>query len=138
MPARDIYHDTVKIALIKDNWTITKDPLTVQYGSKDLFIDLGAEKLLAAEKQNRKIAVEIKSFVNPSQMVDLEKAVSQYIVYRNILEETEADRQLYLAVSEKAYRDVFSEALGNLIMRKNSLNLLIFDDLQQEISQWIP
>jgi hypothetical protein len=129
MPARDIYHDTVKIALIKDNWTITKDPLTVQYGSKDLFIDLGAEKLLAAEKQNRKIAVEIKSFVNPSQMVDLEKAVGQYIVYRNILEETEADRQLYLAISERAYRDVFSEAIGNLIVRKNSLNLLVFDDL---------
>lgn len=138
MPARDIYHDVVKIALIKDNWIITNDPLTIQYGSKDLFIDLGAEKLLAAQKQNRKIAVEIKSFVNPSQMVDLERAVGQYIVYRDILEETEPDRSLYLAIPTLAYRDVFSEPLGNLIARKNNVNLLVFNYLTQEISRWIP
>jgi hypothetical protein len=27
MPAKDIYHETVKNALIKDGWTITDDPL---------------------------------------------------------------------------------------------------------------
>ncbi|MFP4123380.1 MAG: element excision factor XisH family protein [Coleofasciculus sp.] len=47
MPAKDIYHDTVKNALIKDDWIITNDPLTIEWGKKDLFIDLGAEKLIA-------------------------------------------------------------------------------------------
>ncbi len=27
MPAKDIYHNQVKNALIKDGWTITDDPL---------------------------------------------------------------------------------------------------------------
>lgn len=43
MPARDLYHETVKNALIKDGWTITHDPLTLELGSSRLFVDLGAE-----------------------------------------------------------------------------------------------
>lgn len=82
MPAKDVYHNTVKNALIKDGWQITNDPLILEYGGKDLFVDLGAEKLISAEKDNQKIAVEIKSFLGTSQVNDLEKAVGQYIVYR--------------------------------------------------------
>ncbi len=71
VPAKDIYHDSVKNALIKDEWTITHDPLTLKVGRRDLFIDLGAEKFLAAEKQGRKIAVEVKSFISASEVEDL-------------------------------------------------------------------
>ena len=63
MPAKDIYHDSVRKALEKDDWIITDDPLTLKIGKKDIFIDLAAEKLLAAEKQGKKIAVEVKSFM---------------------------------------------------------------------------
>ena len=63
MPAKDIYHETVKNALIKDGWTITHDPLVLRWGTTDVYVDLGAEQLLAAEKNEQKIAVEIKSFV---------------------------------------------------------------------------
>ena len=66
MPARDFYHDAVRNALIKDDWMITDDPYPLKLGQKDLFIDLGAEKILAAEKGSDKIAVEIKSFVGRS------------------------------------------------------------------------
>jgi hypothetical protein len=76
MPARDRYHDQVKNALIKDGWTITDDPLHVKWGRKDMYVDLGAERLLAAEKGERKIAVEVKSFLGPSEMSDLEQSVS--------------------------------------------------------------
>ena len=51
MPARDFYHDVVKSALIADGWTITDDPLKLHVGKKDLFVDLGAERLLAADKE---------------------------------------------------------------------------------------
>ncbi|MEC4985257.1 MAG: element excision factor XisH family protein [Oscillatoria sp. PMC 1068.18] len=34
IPAKDIYHDPVKKALIKDNWVITDDPLTLTMGKK--------------------------------------------------------------------------------------------------------
>jgi XisH protein len=63
MPARDRYHDHVKAALIKDGWIITHDPLRLHWGVKDMYVDLGAERLLAAEKGTRKIAVEVKSFI---------------------------------------------------------------------------
>ena len=71
MPAKDIYHDNIKNALIKDGWTITHDPYVVQYGSKDLFIDLGAKKLIAATQGNLKIAVEVKSFISNITIVTL-------------------------------------------------------------------
>jgi len=87
MPARDIYHDTVKNALIKDWWTITQDPLFLKRGSKDMFVDLGAERLLAAEKDNRRIAVEVKSFVSTSEMAELERGLGQFIIYRGALEQ---------------------------------------------------
>src|SRR5687767_14951209 len=73
MPARDRYHVEVKQALIKDGWTITHDPLRLKWGVKDMYVDLGAERLLAAEKGSSKIAVEIKSFMGLSEMEDLEK-----------------------------------------------------------------
>lgn len=98
MPARDIYHDHVKTALIKDGWVVTHDPLRLEWGAKDLFIDLGAEQVIAAEKPGRKIAVEIKSFVGRSDIDDLEKALGQYVLYHDVLAEREPDRVLYLAV----------------------------------------
>jgi hypothetical protein len=68
LTAATVLHDSgkcciVKTALEKDAWTITNDPLVIQYGAKDLFVDLGAEKIIAAEKIGRKIAVEMKSFL---------------------------------------------------------------------------
>ncbi|MFM7713751.1 MAG: element excision factor XisH family protein, partial [Microcystis sp.] len=81
MPAKDIFHDCVKHALIKDGWIVTDDPLSLKIGKKDLFIDLGAEKILIAEKENQKIAIEIKSFIGTSEVEDLKNALGQYVLY---------------------------------------------------------
>lgn len=64
MPAKDKFHEAVKNALVHDGWTITHDPLRLRLGKRKLFVDLGAEKLLSAEKDQQKIAVEVKSFLN--------------------------------------------------------------------------
>lgn len=98
MPAKDIFHDIVITALQKDGWIITDDPLRLKWGLRELFIDLGAKKLIAAQKGETKIAVEIKSFLGKSPINELENALGQYILYRNILEETERERLIYLAV----------------------------------------
>jgi hypothetical protein len=62
MPAKDRYHEAVKHALEKDGWAITHDPYTLTFGIKDVYVDLGAGRVLAAEKGSDKIAVEIKTF----------------------------------------------------------------------------
>jgi hypothetical protein len=72
MPAKDRYHQTVKNALIKDGWTITNDPLHLRWGNKDMYVDLGAERLFSAEKEGQRIAVEIKTFGGISEMLALE------------------------------------------------------------------
>jgi hypothetical protein len=81
MPSLDIYHDTVKRALQKEHWTITHDPFILQIGRQRLFADLGAERLISAERNQQKIAVEIKSFVGTSDVRDLEQALGQYMLY---------------------------------------------------------
>ena len=138
MPAKDIFHDNFKNALIKDGWNITNDPLKLQWGSKDLYVDLGAEKLIAAEKENQKIAVEIKSFVGNSQVADLEQALGQYILYLDIIEETEPERILYLAIRETTFEDIFIEPIGQILLEKKRLKLIVFDADKEEIIQWIP
>ncbi|MEA5497145.1 element excision factor XisH family protein [Limnoraphis robusta Tam1] len=85
MPALDLYHNAVKTALIKENWTITHEPLHLRWGTKDMYVDLGAKQLLAAELEDRKIAVEIKSFMGYSDIEDLRNAVGQFVMYRAVL-----------------------------------------------------
>lgn len=128
MPARDIYHDTVIIALEKDGWTITNDQLKLTVGNRSVFVDLGAEKLFAAEKEGRKIAVEIKSFIGASPIRDLEEALGQYVLYSNILEEQEPERLVYLAVPKAIFRDFFSEPICQLLLRRTVVRLTVFEE----------
>ncbi len=138
MPARDLFHDAFKSALVRDGWTITDDPLRLQWGSRDLYVDLGAEKLIAAEKQGRRIAVEIKSFIGKSAMADLENALGQYTLYRQIIEASASDREIFLAVREFAYTGVFKEPVGRLLLDNGLLRLVVFDEEAEEILKWLP
>lgn len=70
---------------------ITHNPYYLQYGGSKMHVDSGAEKLVAAEKEGRKIAVETKGFGGPSKVAELDKAVGQFTLYRFILEEREPD-----------------------------------------------
>ena len=45
MPRKDIYHNTVIVALTADGWTITDDPFTLSYGDRNVYADIGAEGL---------------------------------------------------------------------------------------------
>jgi hypothetical protein len=138
MSARDVYHDQCKAALVKDGWRITHDPLSVKWGKKDLRIDLGAEELLAAEKLGRQIAMEIKSFVGPSEMYDLEQALGQFILYRTALKAAKQDRELYLAITVKTYRKLFATPEGRLLIEEVKLRIVVFDPKTQEVKRWIP
>lgn len=133
----DLYHEHVREALINDGWIITDDPLRLQMGTRDMYVDLGAEKLVAAEKSGRRIAVEIKSFIGPSEIADLKNALGQFVLYRSVLAETEPDRELYLAIRHTTFVELFAEPIGQLIIEKENVHLIVFDPEQKVITQWI-
>jgi hypothetical protein len=138
MPARDRYHDTVITALNGDGWTITHDPYSLPVGFKTLFVDLGSEKLIAAEREGRRIAVEIKGFPGPSEVRDLEEALGQYLLYAPFLHAREPERQLYLALPKDAYDSMFEAPIGQGLLKTYDLKLLVFDPVKEAIVLWLP
>lgn len=138
MPALDIYHDAMKNALVKDGWTISHDPFHLRWGKKDMYVDLGARQLLAAEREERKIAVEIKSFVGASEMEDLKNAVGQFVLYRAVMRQTNPNRTLYLAVRDTTFNSLFEEPIGQLLIADENLNLIVFEAQTEVIVRWIP
>lgn len=136
MPQRDKYHAAVKQALIKDGWTITHDPYYISLGSRDAFADLGAERVIAAEQGQRKIAVEIKSFVGRSTVTDLEQAMGQYIVYRSWMRRTDRVREIWLAVSKRVALEVFDDLAGQVLIQDYAIQLLVVDMDEERIVAW--
>ena len=136
MAAKDRFHNAVKIAIEKDGWTITHDPLYIKVEEVDFYIDLGAEKVLAAEKAGQKIAVEIKSFLGASEVNEFHSALGQFLNYRLALGLKEPERILYLAVSSDIYDEFFSRRFIQRVIAEHQLKLLIFNAQQEEIVQW--
>lgn len=137
MAARDIFHQAVKQALIKEDWVITDDPLVVHVGSIDLYIDLGAEKLIAAEKAGVRIAVEVKSFIGASVVSEFHTALGQFLNYRFALQEKDSTRSLYLAVPLDIYKTFFTLAFTQGVIKQYNVNLLVYHPETQEVHQWI-
>ena len=137
MSARDIIHNSVKNALIKDGWIITHDPFTIQYKELKLSADLGAERPIAAQRQGKKIVVEIKSFIGRSAVQDFKLALGQYNLYLGLLEVTAPDRQLYLAISDIVYLDLFEGEAIRLILNRFNVLLVVVNVVRQEVVRWI-
>lgn len=137
MPARDAFHDAVRHALEKDGWTITHDPLLIRAEFGRMYIDLGAEKVLAAEREGQKIAVEIKSFVQGSPVSEFHTALGQFINYRTILADQEPERILYLAIPADTYNSFFVLTTVQIIVKENRLKIIVYNSRQETISQWI-
>jgi hypothetical protein len=139
MSARDFYHKNVIKALQKDGWIITHDPYRIKLSKgRNLFVDLGAERLIAAQKDLQKIAVEIKSFRSPSDMKDLEDALGQFILYDRLLARYDPDRTLYLAIPDTVRQSVFEEEAGMVLLEDNLIRLFSFNPSEEKIIQWIP
>ena len=137
MPAKDRYHDIVRTALEAESWQITHDPYKVMLGGKRGFIDLAAEKMLAAEKGNEKIAVEIKSFLGASGVDEFEDALGQFLIYQTALIDHEPNRTLYLAIPALFYNDFFDDLFFRRILERFKVPVLVYDEKQQTILQWI-
>ena len=138
MSAKDIFHGVVKIALQKDGWQVTNDPLTISVGGVNLSIDLAAEKLIAAEREGQKIAVEVKSFLERSSAIsEFHTALGQFINYRGALRRLQPERVLYLAVPLTTYKTFFQLDFPKDMILENQLKMLVYDVEQEVIFKWI-
>ena len=135
--AKDIFHETVRTALENEDWTVTHDPLTLKLSKRNLFINLGAEKIIAAQKENQKIAVEIKSFVGLSPITDFYKALGQYQLYILALKRQFPDTTLYLAMPQESYESLIKDDLLAEFLIELALKYIIFNPETKQIVQWI-
>jgi hypothetical protein len=136
--ARDKFHNAVRRGLEKQSWQITHDPLRLEFGADDrLEVDLGAQQLLGAQRTGETIAVEIKSFLNDSAMLDFHLALGQFLNYRLVLERLDPNRILYLAIPESAYESFFNRDLPKLAVQIYALKLIIYKPSEEVIVQWI-
>jgi hypothetical protein len=138
MAAKDRFHAVVRIALEKEQWNVTDDPLRMEVGGTKLEIDLGAEQLLAAERGKDKIAVEIKTFLSDSPLTDYHAALGQFLNYRLALEIIDSTRILYLAVPVGTYEAFFKREFAQISLERYQIKLIIYDPIQEVIVQWIP
>jgi XisH protein len=138
MSAKDRFHDAVKTALQKQGWIITHDPLYFRFGGIDVYVDLAAERLIAAEKNGEKIAVEVKSFLSASAISDFHLALGQFINYRAVLQKKDPERALYLAVPQITYDSFFQLEFTQMMVQDNQLKLIVYDFEEEVIVKWHP
>ena len=136
MSRKDVFHNIVRRALEKDGWTITHDPLMLRYELGNLYVDLGAERVLAAERGGQKVAVEVKSFLQNSAVSEFHTALGQFLGYRMLLAEQYPDYELYLAVPVDAYTSFFATQFAQNLIDSYDLKVMVYDPQQGAISQW--
>ncbi|MEB3214704.1 MAG: element excision factor XisH family protein [Nostocales cyanobacterium 94392] len=137
MRAKDIFHDTVKRALEKEGWFVTDEQFFIRSGGVEIYIDIGAEKLIAAERSGEKIAIEVKSFLGYSTISEFHLAVGQFINYRSILEEEEPGRILYLAIPIDVYETFFQLPFTQKIITRNQISLIVYEQEEEVITKWL-
>lgn len=134
--AKDIFHYQVREALEKDGWKITHDPYPVKIGRVNMEVDLGAENTLAAERDGSKIAVEIKSFLNKSNVYDFHEAVGQYVNYRMAMRIKEPGRELFLAIPHHVWDDFFQNEFVQMQLENEQIHVLTFNPIEKNIVIW--
>lgn len=137
MSRRDLIHDTVKKALQNDGWKITHDPLIIPSGGTTFRIDLGAEKIILAQKGIDKIAVEIKSMLKVALVYDFYETFGQYIFYRDAFDDEGIDREMYIAVSQQVWKRVQNVPFLLKRIEQYKLKIIVVDIKNRNVLEWI-
>ncbi|HMQ46935.1 MAG TPA: XisH family protein [Saprospiraceae bacterium] len=135
--AKDVYHEHVKRALEKDGWKITHDPYSINIEEVGYEIDLGAESLIAAKKEETIIAVEVKSFVGSSTINEFHRAVGQFNDYCVALEIKDPSRVLFLAVPEDIWIRFFQKQIIQKSLERIKVKIIVYNPDQKIIVKWV-
>ena len=135
--ARDLFHDLVKQALISDGWTVTHDPFPLHTRKEGgLSTDLGAERIIFAENRFQKIAVEVKSFIHISILHDFLLAVGQFYVYNKLIQKSNADRILYVALPDFVYNKIIKYDWAREVVEDLNMKFILHDTNLKSIVAW--
>lgn len=132
MPAKDTLHDTVIVALEKDDWIVTAEQFSLYIGKRRLWIDLRVEKL----DEIRVILVEVKGHINASPILYLESLIGQYTLYRVVLNQQKINTPLYVAIPSTVYNSILKEEIGQEAIEQLDLKLIVFDAEREDIILW--
>lgn len=135
--AKDLYHNNVREALEKDGWAITHDPYPVNIEEVGYEIDFGAEPLIAAEKDELLIAIEVKSFVGPSTVNEFHKAIGQFNDYSVALEIQDPNRMLFLAIPEEIWFRFFQKQIIQRSLARVGAKVMVYNPHSNTVVQWI-
>lgn len=136
--AKDLYHEHVREALVADDWHITHDPYYLDLDDRaPMEIDLGAEKLICAERGTEQILVEVKSFINRSLTYDFHQAYGQFRIYRRGVAKIDPKLVLFMAIPEDAYIELQTRPFYMELIADENIKLLVFNPLTKKISSWI-
>ena len=135
--ARDFYHNNVKLALEDDGWLITHDPYSIRIDEVGYEIDFAAEPIIAAEKEETKIAIEVKSFMSPSAINEFHRAVGQFNDYSVALELMEPERILFLAIPSEIWDRFFLKPIIQKSLERVKAKVVIYDPALNKIVKWI-
>jgi hypothetical protein len=138
MPTQDLYHDVVRDALRKDGWRIMHTALQLKARAEASAGELWEGPWLIADKDERKVAVAVSSFVGRSSPEDILQTWRQLALSRSRLHAVDSDRVVYLAVRQATYSACFGGTEGNLLLEKEHMQLLVFDPRAEVIVQWVP
>lgn len=136
MPRKDIYHEQVRNSLEKEGWLITHDPMRFRWKGRTIWPDLGIERVIAAERGLEKIAVEIKSFLEPIQLHEFYEAIGQYDTYKAALAELDKDRRVFLAISKSVYDHFISQEFASTILEIKAIPFFVYDVEHEIVLQW--
>ncbi len=124
--------------LLKMGWLITHDPYYLDIDDRaPMEIDLGAEKLICAERGTDKILVEVKSFLSRSLTYDFHQAYGQFRIYRRGIAKTAPEQILFLAIPEDVFTEILSRPFYVELIAEENINILVFNPLQKTITSWI-
>ena len=135
--AKDKHHEAVRLALEKEGWLVTDDPLSFNIGDASFRIDLGAENCLGAERGTERIAVEIKTFLQPSPMHAFHEAAGQYDNYLIALQMSDPTRMLFLAIPERIYDTFFQREFIKKVVEIKKIRLIVYEPTEELIISWI-
>ena len=135
--ARDLFHNIVKEALIKEGWTITHDPFPLHSRKEGgLSTDIGAEKIILAENNLKRIAVEVKSFTHMSILHEFLKASGQYLSYSKIIKKNDPERLLYVAMPTFIYYRIIQYDWVVEVMEDLNMKTILYSTEKIIIEAW--